>query len=155
MEAFWRSSTHWCGISAHFSWFSWQEFSYHNLQCEWKYSWVFSQKKNFLFQNPPWQFVTSNESGIVGESSGVIIDILNEMSRKLNFTFVLHLAQASTSLNTTDEVNTTVRLIKSSFPIIIKISFSDDKGNPPAYNRYPFWSFISSNWRSYSPWGCR
>lgn len=60
------------------------------------------------FQNPPWQYVSSNESGIVGKSSGVIIDILNELSKKMNFTYVLHLAQASTSMNSSDDLNGTV-----------------------------------------------
>jgi hypothetical protein len=38
-----------------------------------------------------------------------MIDILDEMAKKLNFTYVLHLAQASLSLNSTDEFNATVR----------------------------------------------
>jgi glutamate receptor, ionotropic, invertebrate len=59
-------------------------------------------------QNPPWQYVGSNESGIVGTSKGVIIDILDEMSKKLNFTYILHLAHTSTNLNSTDDLNATV-----------------------------------------------
>lgn len=59
-------------------------------------------------QNPPWQYIESNETGIVGKARGVIIDILDEMSKKLNFTYVLHVAQASTNINSTDDVNGTV-----------------------------------------------
>lgn len=48
----------------------------------------------------------------MGKSYGVIIDILNEMSKKLNFTYELHLAQASTSMNSTDDMNGTVRILQ-------------------------------------------
>lgn len=50
-------------------------------------------------------------------ASGVIIDILNEMSTKLNFTYVLHVAQVSTNLNTTDELNATVSENSSTFVV--------------------------------------
>lgn len=83
-------------------------------------------------QNPPWQYVTSNESGIAGTSSGVIIDILDEISKKLNFTYVLHLAQVSTNLNMTDDLNATVsRESLQQFELLkTKLAFADDKRNP-------------------------
>ena len=59
-------------------------------------------------QNPPWQYVSSNEIGIVRKASGVIIDILYAMSNKMNFTFILHIAQVSTNTNITDDMNSTV-----------------------------------------------
>jgi hypothetical protein len=38
-----------------------------------------------------------------------MIDIVDEMAKKLNFTYVLHLAQASMALNSSEDVNGTVR----------------------------------------------
>ncbi|CAG9864021.1 unnamed protein product [Phyllotreta striolata] len=41
------------------------------------------------FHNPPWQILKFNSSGEVIESSGLILDIVKELSRNLNFTFRL------------------------------------------------------------------
>lgn len=56
------------------------------------------------FQNPPWQYIQSNGTEISGTPHGIVIDILNEMSKKLNFTYVLHLTSISSDLNVTDEI---------------------------------------------------
>lgn len=32
-----------------------------------------------------------NDSGMLGEMKGVVIDIINELSRKLNFTYTMHI----------------------------------------------------------------
>lgn len=37
-------------------------------------------------QNPPWQIVTYNEAGEVTHLRGISINILDELSAKLNFT---------------------------------------------------------------------
>lgn len=42
-------------------------------------------------QNPPWQIIKYNESGMPGELKGVVFDILNELSKKLNFTYTMHI----------------------------------------------------------------
>lgn len=60
-------------------------------------------------QNPPWQYIQTNGTEIVGKPHGIVIDILNEMSKKLNFTYVLHTTSVSTEINATDvETNLTV-----------------------------------------------
>ena len=102
-----------CLISTRCSWFPGQNLSHHHISCE-KIIFMFHTTLNLITvprkQNPPWQYVSSNESGIVGPASGVMIDILDEMTKQLNFTYVLHLAKASMSLNSTDEFNATVEL---------------------------------------------
>jgi glutamate receptor, ionotropic, invertebrate len=61
-------------------------------------------------QNPPWQYIETNGTDIVGSAQGIVIDILNEMSKKLNFTYTLHSTSTSTETNTTDVLtNATVR----------------------------------------------
>jgi hypothetical protein len=53
--------------------------------------------------------VKSNGTDIVDKAHGIVIDIMNELARKLNFTYVLHLTQASLDTNSTDELtNATV-----------------------------------------------
>ncbi|KFB38903.1 AGAP000256-PA-like protein [Anopheles sinensis] len=47
----------------------------------------------YSYHNPPWQFVTYNESGSPVISSGVVFDILTELSRKLNFTYTIIISQ--------------------------------------------------------------
>lgn len=42
-------------------------------------------------QNPPWQIIKYNDSGMPGEIKGVVIDILNSLSKKLNFTYTMHI----------------------------------------------------------------
>lgn len=42
-------------------------------------------------QNPPWQIIKYNDSGMPGELKGVVIDILNFLSQKLNFTYTMHI----------------------------------------------------------------
>ncbi|XP_044740653.1 ionotropic receptor 93a [Chrysoperla carnea] len=41
------------------------------------------------FHNPPWQVLKLNETGSVVEYSGVIFHIIEEISKKLNFTFTI------------------------------------------------------------------
>ncbi|CRL07373.1 CLUMA_CG020350, isoform A [Clunio marinus] len=67
------------------------------------------QFKVITYHNPPWQYVINNESGIVGMPSGVVFDILNEVSKKLNFSYVIHLAQVSTATNITDANGTVTK----------------------------------------------
>ena len=57
-----------------------------------------------FFQNPPWQYIETTGTEITGTPHGVVIDILNEMSKKLNFTYVLHLTSTSSDTNVTDEM---------------------------------------------------
>lgn len=47
--------------------------------------------QSIAFQNPPWQIIKYNDSGMPGELKGVVIDILNSLSRKLNFTYTMHI----------------------------------------------------------------
>ncbi|KAL7015645.1 hypothetical protein ACKWTF_016567 [Chironomus riparius] len=56
------------------------------------------------YHNPPWQYIQANGTEITGTPHGVVIDILNEMSKKLNFTYVLHMTSTSSDLNVTDEM---------------------------------------------------
>lgn len=61
---------------------------------------------SLCFQNPPWQIAKVNASGHVIEYNGLVFDILREISRKLNFTFVV------TTLNDPEytlKINNTVR----------------------------------------------
>ncbi|XP_053678178.1 ionotropic receptor 93a [Anopheles nili] len=48
----------------------------------------------YSYHNPPWQFVSYNESGSPMINSGVVYDVLNELSRKLNFTYTMVIAQS-------------------------------------------------------------
>lgn len=63
-----------------------------------------------MFQNPPWQFVSFNESGHPTLSGGVVMDILEELSRKLNFTYTVIVAQTNIEYvgNLTEDGNNTV-----------------------------------------------
>lgn len=65
---------------------------------------------HFCFQNPPWQIILYNESGVAYASRGVVIDILNELSRKLNFTYTMHLSTQAilSTANLTEDGNSTV-----------------------------------------------
>lgn len=58
-----------------------------------------------ISQNPPWQIISYNEDG-AAEFKGVVINILNELSRKLNFTYVMHISIAETLIlaNDTDSL---------------------------------------------------
>lgn len=40
-----------------------------------------------LFQNPPWQIVTYNDAGEVASMRGISVNILDELSEKLNFSY--------------------------------------------------------------------
>ncbi|XP_062556939.1 ionotropic receptor 93a isoform X2 [Armigeres subalbatus] len=64
----------------------------------------------YSYHNPPWQFVAYNESGHLSLSHGVVMDILNELSRKLNFTYTILIAQTNLEYvgNITDDANNTV-----------------------------------------------
>lgn len=67
----------------------------------------------------------SNESGIVGASGGLVIDILNSLASKLNFTYVLHVAQMSTVMNVSIDANETVSQLNffAKYSIILFQSF--------------------------------
>jgi hypothetical protein len=66
----------------------------------------------FFLQNPPWQYVQTNGTDIVGTPHGIVIDILDEISRKMNFTYILHSTSTSTETNVTDLLsNSTVSVI--------------------------------------------
>lgn len=38
-------------------------------------------------QNPPWQILTTNDTGQLIEAKGLVFDIIEELSKSLNFTF--------------------------------------------------------------------
>lgn len=52
---------------------------------------IIIKKYNIYSQNPPWQIIKYNDSGMPGEIKGVVIDILNSLSKKLNFTYTMHI----------------------------------------------------------------
>ncbi|KAG5667976.1 hypothetical protein PVAND_015934 [Polypedilum vanderplanki] len=84
------------------------------------------------YHNPPWQYIKTNGTDIVSEAHGVVIDILNEISKKLNFTFVLHTTSTSTDLNTTDETtNLTmtkeIRLLTTDLPTEVASMLNENK----------------------------
>lgn len=59
----------------------------------------------FILKNPPWQIITYNESGQPSKFDGVVIDILKELSKKLNFTYTLHVTTMDMSyMNETEEL---------------------------------------------------
>lgn len=63
-----------------------------------------------ILKNPPWQIISHNDSGMAGTTSkGLVIDILNELSKKLNFTFSLHVSGTVSNLNFSDDINSSVR----------------------------------------------
>ncbi|XP_055623871.1 ionotropic receptor 93a [Toxorhynchites rutilus septentrionalis] len=64
----------------------------------------------YTYHNPPWQFVSYNESGQPFLSHGVILDIISELSKKLNFTFTVIIAQVNSDVfvNLTDDGNNTI-----------------------------------------------
>uniref|UniRef100_A0A1B0CLF6 Putative glutamate-gated kainate-type ion channel receptor subunit glur5 n=1 Tax=Lutzomyia longipalpis TaxID=7200 RepID=A0A1B0CLF6_LUTLO len=68
------------------------------------------------YHNPPWQIIGYNESGIPGTMRGLVIDILNEMSKKLNFTYTMHVISVTVArVNDTEELSYNVRKRKLSF----------------------------------------
>lgn len=48
---------------------------------------------NLKFQNPPWQILTLNETGHVIKYKGLVFDIIKELSKRLNFTYTVHLTK--------------------------------------------------------------
>ncbi|XP_055850497.1 ionotropic receptor 93a [Episyrphus balteatus] len=57
------------------------------------------------YHNPPWQILKINEKGDVIQSSGIVIELLRELSRKLNFTYRLYdarLLEDDTAINEND-----------------------------------------------------
>ncbi|XP_036673831.3 ionotropic receptor 93a isoform X2 [Drosophila suzukii] len=63
--------------------------------------------------NPPWQILTKNSNGAIVKHSGIVMEIIKELSRALNFSYYLHEAAAlkedyflssSTSTNESDEL---------------------------------------------------
>ncbi|XP_058827029.1 ionotropic receptor 93a [Topomyia yanbarensis] len=64
----------------------------------------------YSYHNPPWQFVAFNASGHPHLSHGVILDVLKELSRKLNFTYTITIAQTNLEYigNLTDDANNTL-----------------------------------------------
>ncbi|XP_057661062.1 ionotropic receptor 93a [Diorhabda carinulata] len=53
------------------------------------------------FHNPPWQILTFNETGDITEYKGLILDIITELSKNLNFTFRLTAVDKSNTINST------------------------------------------------------
>ncbi len=65
---------------------------------------------NIKFQNPPWQIISQNESDLA-ETSGVVMDVLREISKKLNFTYTLHVTnilQVNSNMTFNEEYNSSV-----------------------------------------------
>ncbi|KAH8343645.1 hypothetical protein KR059_002422, partial [Drosophila kikkawai] len=63
--------------------------------------------------NPPWQILTKNQHGVIVEHSGIVMEILKELSRALNFSYYLHEAttmREDYSFSTSFNPNETVRL---------------------------------------------
>ncbi|XP_021705215.1 ionotropic receptor 93a [Aedes aegypti] len=87
----------------------------------------------YSYHNPPWQFVTYNESGHLSLSRGVVMDILTELSRKLNFTFNILISQTNLEYigNMTDDANNTINRdahsITTDIPNEILRSLMDNK----------------------------
>ncbi|XP_037717330.1 ionotropic receptor 93a [Drosophila subpulchrella] len=63
--------------------------------------------------NPPWQILTKNSNGAIVKHSGIVMEIIKELSRALNFSYYLHEAAAlkedyflssSTNTNESDEL---------------------------------------------------
>ncbi|XP_055527509.1 ionotropic receptor 93a [Wyeomyia smithii] len=63
----------------------------------------------YSYHNPPWQFVAYNESGVPHLTHGVVLDVLSELSRILNFTYTITVAQTNLEYvgNMTDDANST------------------------------------------------
>ncbi|XP_059609151.1 ionotropic receptor 93a [Phlebotomus argentipes] len=58
------------------------------------------------YHNPPWQIIAYNESGVPGVMRGVVMDILNEMAKKLNFTYTMHIIPVAVpKANDTEELS--------------------------------------------------
>lgn len=58
--------------------------------------WIFGLRINYkyyLFQNPPWQILQVNETGGIIEYGGLTFDIIDELSRSLNFSFTVRLSK--------------------------------------------------------------
>uniref|UniRef100_A0A182MEF6 Ionotropic glutamate receptor C-terminal domain-containing protein n=1 Tax=Anopheles culicifacies TaxID=139723 RepID=A0A182MEF6_9DIPT len=74
----------------------------------------------YSYHNPPWQFVSYNESGVPIISSGVVYDILTELSRKLNFTYTMVISQPAELNGSIIEGNTSsvfdLKTISSDIP---------------------------------------
>ncbi|XP_050089824.1 ionotropic receptor 93a-like [Anopheles aquasalis] len=64
-----------------------------------RYGFRGSQLLFYSYHNPPWQFVSYNESGSPVIRGGVVFDVLAELSRKLNFTYTLLIAQGAAEQN--------------------------------------------------------
>ncbi|XP_053689812.1 ionotropic receptor 93a [Sabethes cyaneus] len=64
----------------------------------------------YSYHNPPWQFVAYNESGHPRLTHGVVLDVLGELSRILNFTYTITIAQTNLEYvgNMTDDANSTM-----------------------------------------------
>ncbi|XP_070072674.1 ionotropic receptor 93a, partial [Drosophila takahashii] len=63
--------------------------------------------------NPPWQVLTKNRHGVIVKHSGIVMEIIKELSRALNFSYYLHEAStlredymlsSSTNSNESDEL---------------------------------------------------
>ncbi|XP_055690671.1 ionotropic receptor 93a [Lutzomyia longipalpis] len=77
------------------------------------------------YHNPPWQIIGYNESGIPGTMRGLVIDILNEMSKKLNFTYTMHVISVTVArANDTEELS---QIPTTSIPMEILNLVSQDK----------------------------
>ncbi|XP_058458924.1 ionotropic receptor 93a [Malaya genurostris] len=87
----------------------------------------------YSYHNPPWQFVALNESGHPHLSHGVVLDVLKELSRKLNFTYTITIAQTNLEYigNMTDDGNSTfnkdVHTVTTDVPAEILKQLMDNK----------------------------
>lgn len=52
-----------------------------------------------LLQNPPWQILKVNESGEVVGYTGLVFDIIKELSNNLNFTFTVEIVNKTVTRN--------------------------------------------------------
>ena len=45
------------------------------------------KQNNFLFKHPPWTILKKDKKGEIVEATGVVFEVLDQISYKLNFTY--------------------------------------------------------------------
>uniref|UniRef100_A0A336KK94 CSON009436 protein n=1 Tax=Culicoides sonorensis TaxID=179676 RepID=A0A336KK94_CULSO len=94
--------------------------------------------KNFhiiTYHNPPWQIISYNETGQPSpdSSKGVVLDVLKSISKRLNFTYNLHLinvAPANSNFSLDDSTNSTaqdIHLLTSNLPSEVLSTLQEGK----------------------------
>ncbi|XP_055903819.1 ionotropic receptor 93a [Eupeodes corollae] len=102
------------------------------------------------YHNPPWQNLKTNEKGEIIESSGIIIELLKEFSRKLNFSYRLYDAKTfeddpTVNENTTASTdlygslthfipNSVVELIQNNRFFLAAVAYSIDDPDSKPFN---------------------